>query len=201
MQQHFLSLYTSRTRQCKLGYDSSAACDSYQLGEMIRFLAQKDLLFLVDFSPNSLDSVKDYSVLEVGHILATLKQVPSYQIDKNHTNCGLRTRILPILDYIQTMLSSNIVSISRRQWKENRSSTSWLPADDESSKDHRGKVFRFTRSVASDQRLKFEGAMAADRMARDLFTAKEWDWTPEDESGSQTRFSSSTTPTFSFYSR
>ena len=195
MQQHFLSLYTSRTRQCILGYDSSAACDSYQLGEMIRFLAQKDLLFFVDFSPSSLDSVKDFSVLEIAHILATLKQVPSYQIDKNHTNCGLRTRILPILDYIQTMLSSNIVSISRRQWNESRSAVTWIPAEDEQD-----RVFRFTRSVASDQRLRYEGAMAADRMARDLFTAKKWDWTPEDEGRNPSR-SFSTAPTFSFYSR
>ena len=197
MQQHFLSLYTSRTRQCILGYDSSAACDSYQLGEMIRFLAQKDLLFFVDFSSSSLDSVKDFSVLEIAHILATLKQVPSYQIDKNHTNCGLRTRILPILDYIQTMLSSNIVSISRRQWKESRSAVTWIPAEDEQGKD---RVFRFTRSVASDQRLRYEGAMAADRMARDLFTAKKWDWTPEDEGRNPSR-NFSTAPTFSFYSR
>lgn len=44
----------------------------------------------------------------------------------------------------------------------------------------KGRVFRFTRAVATDQRLRFEGAMAADKMARDLFTADGWDWTPED---------------------
>ena len=41
------------------------------------------------------------------------------------------------------------------------------------------KTFRFTRSLSNDQRLRFEGAMAADRMAKDLFTANAWDWTPE----------------------
>ncbi|MCJ1304805.1 hypothetical protein MMC08_007618, partial [Hypocenomyce scalaris] len=34
LQNHFLALYTSKQRQCKLGYDSSPQCDSFQLGEM-----------------------------------------------------------------------------------------------------------------------------------------------------------------------
>ncbi|KAJ9133542.1 Hydroxyproline-rich glycoprotein [Pleurostoma richardsiae] len=177
---HFLSLYTSRTRQCKLGYDSSVACDSYQLGEMVKFLSNKELLFFVDFSPCSLESVKDYSTVEIGHILSVLKQCPSYQIDKNHTNCGLRTRILPILEYIQAMLSSNSISIARSAWKNNRAETSWIPVEDGDYRDAKEKVFRFTRSLSGDQRLRYEGAMAADRMARQLFTASSWDWTPED---------------------
>lgn len=32
LQDHLLSLYTSRSRQCKLGYDTSPQCDSFQLG-------------------------------------------------------------------------------------------------------------------------------------------------------------------------
>ncbi|KAL1598915.1 hypothetical protein SLS60_008060 [Paraconiothyrium brasiliense] len=34
LQSHFLKLYTSGERQCKLGYDTSIQCDSFQLGEM-----------------------------------------------------------------------------------------------------------------------------------------------------------------------
>jgi hypothetical protein len=40
LQAHFLRLYTSGERQCKLGYDTSLQCDSFQLGEMVRFLPQ-----------------------------------------------------------------------------------------------------------------------------------------------------------------
>ena len=35
--------------------------------------------------------------------------------------------------------------------------------------------------MATDQRLRYEGALAADRMAKALFTADEWDWTAEDK--------------------
>ncbi|KAI7068001.1 hypothetical protein KC339_g15177 [Hortaea werneckii] len=34
LQSYFLRLYASRDRQCRLGYDSSPQCDSFQLGEM-----------------------------------------------------------------------------------------------------------------------------------------------------------------------
>ncbi|KXX73828.1 hypothetical protein MMYC01_201199 [Madurella mycetomatis] len=176
---HFVQLYTSRTRQCTLGYDSSASCDSYQLGEMIKFLVSRDLLFLVDFSSKSMDSIQDYATVDIVHVLATLRQCPNYQIDTNHHNCGLRTRILPILDHIQAMLSSNIVSISRPAWSKDREAASWQQPEGGADK-HEPREFRFTRSVARDQRLRYEGSMAVDRMAKALFTADRWDWTAED---------------------
>lgn len=180
---HFLQLYTSRnTRQCQLGYDSSASCDSYQLGEMVKFLVSRGLLFLVDFSSHSIDeAIQDYGAVDIGHILATLKQCSSYQIDKNHTNCGLRTRILPILEYIQAMLSSNVVAVSRQAWVRDREAASWCPQEEEDVDGRKAEpnVFRFTRATAMDQRLRYEGVMAADRRARALFTADQWDWTAE----------------------
>ncbi|KAK3304024.1 uncharacterized protein B0T15DRAFT_227230 [Chaetomium strumarium] len=185
VQRHFLQLYTSRTRQCKLGYDSSASCDSYQLGEMVKFLASRDLLFLADFSSLSPDATRrDYATVDIGQILAALKQCPSYQIDKNHTNCGLRTRILPIVEYIQAMLSSSVVFISRRAWSRDRRATAWCPQE-EADERAEPRVFRFTRSMAAEQRLRYEGAMGLDNAAKALFTADRWDWTPEDRDESR----------------
>lgn len=181
VQRHFLQLYTSRTRQCKLGYDSSAACDSYQLGEIVKFLTNKNLMFLVDFSPASLDSIADTSLLQVDSIIATLKQCPSYQIDKNHTNCGLRTRIGPILDFIQGLLSANSIPITRNTWKNNRQAVVWLSSDPESKTPADAKPFSFTRSLAGDQRFRFENALGAEKFAKDVFTASSWDWTAEDQ--------------------
>ncbi|KAK2607359.1 hypothetical protein N8I77_006037 [Diaporthe amygdali] len=197
---HFLRLYSSRIRQCKLGYDSSAACDSFQLGEMVKFFAAKNLLFLVNFSPSSLDNIKDFAAVDVSSILAALRQSPHYQIDKNHTNCGLRSKITPILEYVQVMLSSNVVGVNLQAWKKEPEAATWIAASGSDSdkgkpvrkKDFvvgpsgegRSKVFRFTRSLAQDQRLKYDGAMAADRMALELFMAEDWDWTPEDDLGS-----------------
>lgn len=195
---HFVRLYSSRARQCHLGYDSSAACDSFQLGEMVKFLTGKGLLFLVDFSPSSLGVVRDFAAADVGGIIAALKKMPAYQIDKHHTNCGLRTRVLPILEYVQAMLGSNAVPLSLQGWKKDRVGTSWRTpsAEDgggggvrrrrefDTGKAGKSRVFSFTRSVASDQRLRYEGAMAADSMAKHLFLAEDWDWTPEDDSAS-----------------
>lgn len=204
---HFLRLYSSRVRQCKLGYDSSAACDSFQLGEMVKFFTAKNLLFLVNFSPSSQDSVKDFAAVDVSSVLAALRQSPHYQIDKNHTNCGLRSKITPILEYVQVMLSSNVVGVNLQAWKKEPKAATWIAASGGGADTDKGKaagrkkeftvgaageggrspvkskVFRFTRSLAQDQRLRYEGAMAADRMALELFMAEEWDWTPEDDMG------------------
>lgn len=138
-------------------------------------------MFLVDFSPSSLDSIADTSLLPVEGILATLKQCPSYQIDKNHTNCGLRTRILPIVDFIQTLLSANSVPVARLAWKNSRQATSWLPMEFGKSEEEAPGPFRFTRAIAGDQRLRFEHALGAERFARDVFTASSWDWSAEEE--------------------
>lgn len=203
---HFLRLYSSRARQCKLGYDSSAACDSFQLGEMVKFFTAKNLLFLVNFSPSSQESIRDFAAVDVSSILAALRQSPHYQIDKNHSNCGLRSRITPILEYVQVMLSSN-VGVNMQAWKKEPEVATWIAVGGAAESDRgkparkkeftvgvalggdgkgagRDKVFRFTRSIAHDQRLRYEGAMAADRMALELFMAEAWDWTPEDDLGS-----------------
>lgn len=182
IQSHFLALYSSRERQCKLGYDSSPACDSFQLGQMLKFLLSRNLLYFVDFSPASIDALPDhFSTLDLdADLLAVLKQCPNYQVDKFHTNCGLRIRIDPILDYVRAMLSANVVAISLPAWKKDREQTSWMPAVQDGTADgDRPRKFAFTRAMSNDQRLRYEGAIYADNMARALFTADSWDWTPE----------------------
>jgi len=182
VQRHFLHLYSSRERQCKLGYDSSAACDSFQLGQLLRFLMSKDLLFLVDFSPSSLESVPDTtSTVDIHELLATLRQCPSYQVDKHHANCGPRIRVEPVLDFIRAMLSANVVAVSLADWKRRREDVSWEAAvrAAEERDEEEGRTFEFTRALSNDQRLRMEGAIWADRMAKKFFTSASWDWTPE----------------------
>lgn len=182
VQRHFLALFSSRERQCKLGYDTSAACDSFQLGQMLKFFLAKNLLFLVDFSPTSLDSVPDTAMVEVEELLSTLQQCPNYQIDKNHTNCGLRVRLEPIMGYMRTMLSANVIALPHADWERRRIEVSWVTARENSdANDDKspGKAFEFTRAIANDQRLRYEGAMYVDKMAKAMFMAEAWDWTPE----------------------
>lgn len=180
VQRHFLRLYSSRDRQCKLGYDSSAACDSFQLGQMLKFLTSKELLHLVDFGPASLDAVPDTSRLDLEELVATLKQCPSYQVDRHHTNCGPLIRIKPIMDYLGTMLSADVVGISHADWTRRRADVSWAePKDRGGAGDDGGCTFAFTRAIANDQRLYHGRVLHVDRMAQSLFTADAWDWTPE----------------------
>ncbi|KAM3526664.1 hypothetical protein MY4038_006707 [Beauveria bassiana] len=181
VQKHFVDLYSSRERQCKMGYDSSAACDSFQLGQMIKFLVSKNLLFLVDYSAASINAVPDASSVNIEGLLVTLRQCPNYQIDKNHTNCGPRVRLGPILDYMQSMLSASVVSLSHADWTNRRETASWATGDgsDTAGDGEQDKTFLFTRSVANDQRLRYEGALYVDKMAKRLFTSETWNWTPE----------------------
>lgn len=147
---------------------------------MIKFLVSKHFLFLVDFSPASLESVPDTALLSVEDLITTLKQCPNYQVDSHHTNCGLRIRIEPILDYIRAMLSSSVIPISHAEWKDRRMESSWVMHKDKGTDDDDApRAFAFTRAMATDQRLRFEGALSADRMAKRLFNADTWDWTPE----------------------
>ncbi|EPE03796.1 hydroxyproline-rich glycoprotein [Ophiostoma piceae UAMH 11346] len=228
---HFLRLYTSRNRrQCKMGYETSSACDSFQLGEIVKFLYHKDLFFLQDFScslmsanANNRDRTRrilpsDYAAVDISYILSLLKQCPAYQIDKHHVHCGLRTSLLPIIEYIQAMLGTTNLGLHWHEWAQpSHGTTSWLAAAEEAglfSDDGNGdyndgsddgsgddassvplfgkpravpatdgkytpKEFRFTRAVAGDPRLRLEGGMAASAMARQLFTARRWNWTPE----------------------
>ena len=149
---------------------------------MYKFFISKDLAFLVDFSPMSLDAVPDGTMIDVEELLGTLQKCPNYQIDKHHTNCGLRVRLEPILAYIRTMLSANTISIPHADWKRRRPEVSWLALMEKEttgSSDGSERKFAFTRAIASDQRLRYEGALYADKMAKALFTADTWDWTPE----------------------
>lgn len=124
----FIALYSSRTRQCALGYDSSGACDSFQLGEMIKFLAKKELLFLVPFqsvSPEDPDYIWPQAYTsDIDHLIGLLRQCPPYQIDHNHSHCGLRVRILPALDYIKDCIEAGI-GINPLRWKADRATQTW----------------------------------------------------------------------------
>lgn len=187
VQRHFLRLYSSRERQCPLGYDTSAACDSFQLGQMYKFFTSKNLAVLVDFSPMSLDAVPDGAMIDIEELLGTLQKCPNYQIDKHHANCGLRVRLEPILAYLRTMLAANTIAIPHADWKRRRSDVSWLAIQERGHAGSGGggggddpeRSFAFTRAIANDQRLRYEGAIYADKMAKAIFTADAWDWTPE----------------------
>ena len=103
LQSSIFDAYTSRARQCKLGYDTSPQCDSFQCGEFVRFLARKDLLRLESslHQPSSETPFCD----SIESLIETLRNCPSYQIDGNHTHCGPRKMLLQGLSVIEAYLT------------------------------------------------------------------------------------------------
>ncbi|KAK5727798.1 hypothetical protein LTR17_012456 [Elasticomyces elasticus] len=125
IQSYFLGLYTSRERRCKLGYDSSAQCDSYQLGEMIRFFVRNGTLKLQGGVIGNDESSEQFTG-DATVLLESLRQVPEYQIDRHHSHCGIRTQILPLLDLLGECLLR--VGICGDCWMHSREQYAWMDA-------------------------------------------------------------------------
>ncbi|KAI9373112.1 hypothetical protein BJX61DRAFT_403897 [Aspergillus egyptiacus] len=126
---------TQTQYQCRCGLGNSSACDTFHLGQMTRFFALRTKTIFLgstlldpDFDPD-MDSA---SALEftnnnlqtrppphITSIIATLKQCPDYQIDSNHTACGIRRRFLPSLDCIEGFVGDErgLLGVSLDHWR------------------------------------------------------------------------------------
>jgi len=129
IQTYFLTQYSSRTRQCRLGYDTSPECDSFQFGEIVRFYLRAGTLRLEntiaggDHPPSS---ESDFYAGDIPLLLDRLKQIPEYQVDRNHSHCGIRTRLVPYLELVSAaMLQAGICG---ECWAEDRHAHAWLGA-------------------------------------------------------------------------
>ncbi|KAK5128971.1 hypothetical protein LTR85_000304 [Meristemomyces frigidus] len=125
LQTYFFGLYTLRERQCKLGYDSSPQCDSFQLGEQVRFFTKIGMLQLQGAIFDTSEPPAPYEG-DLHVLLDTLRQVPEYQIDRNHSHCGIRTRLIPLLDILQECLY--YIGMCPDCWQEDRTQYAWINA-------------------------------------------------------------------------
>jgi len=186
LQSHFLKLYTSGERQCKLGYDTSVQCDSFQLGEMVRFFIRLGTLRLQG-TIYDVEQPPHYSG-DIDRLLESLRQCPSYQLDKNHSHCGLRARLIPLLDLIQNQLgldSRNVdVGLCAECWNNHRVQYAWSEA-------RRPLLWTRTRLSSrtipsivpremTGRRPSQSSCLAGHVVVRDMFTAVERDWTAKD---------------------
>jgi hypothetical protein len=158
---------------------------------MIKFLSKKGLLSLVPFqaiSPEDPEYIwpEPYKG-EIERLMGLLRQCPSYQIDKNHSHCGLRSRMLPALDYIRICIDYGI-GIKVTRWKTDRATQTWITPKPTSGKGR--KPFRvgdeldvpcFDFAKAKPAIELAANTFNADHLAKTLFTAKRWIWTPEQE--------------------
>lgn len=127
MQVFFLGQYSSRARQCRLGYDTSPECDSFQFGEMVRFFLRAGTLRLENMIITTGEEQPAPSYDGDLHLLLDrLKQVPEYQVDRNHSHCGIRTRLVPFADLI--IASMQQIGLCGDCWAEDRHSHAWLSA-------------------------------------------------------------------------
>lgn len=189
LQAHFLRLYTSGDRQCKLGYDTSLQCDSFQLGEMIRFFTKIDTLRMQGKIYDNTEPT--YYEGDIERLLSTLRQTSSYQIDSNHAHCGLRVRLMPLLDMLQDQLGlssgNSDVGICGECWVNNRPEYAWSLA----KRPVLWTVPRHlptTRTVATTGVAKRQqgmpgGCLSRHLAVRDMFMAVEKNWTDAHASG------------------
>lgn len=158
VQKHFLNLYIKKP-QCRLGYGSSPQCDSFQLGEMLRFLTRKGTILMESALSPSFEEAESYTG-SINDVIARLRECPSYQIDENHSHCGLRTRLLPILD----RLDLGQVAMCLACWDEDRVNESWVESPGQESWEFRKR----DRATGCQEH----------RDAKAMFTAGKRDWTP-----------------------
>ena len=163
IQTYFIKLYTFQPNQCKLGYDTSPACNSFQLGEAIRFFVRKGTLSL----QNTIYPTEQPTLWQgdIEELIASLRQCPSYQIDSNHMHCGPRNRLIIALDAIKPFPN---VGVCFQCWLKDAHGESWL----ESPSGGKWAINLWKPGpVVEPQGCGFH------RKAKAMFTAEERDWT------------------------
>lgn len=178
VQSHFLKLYSSAERQCKLGYDTSLQCDSFQLGEMIRFFQRINTLSL-EGTLSTKDGTDAYSG-DIERLLDALHGCPSYQIDRNHSHCGLRTRLMPILEALDPLIRPGKVigvGICGECWQKHRAEYAWSLAKRPVSWSRR-KLSALSGNMIAEPGS--AACLSRHLKVREMFMATERDWSQDE---------------------
>jgi hypothetical protein len=122
---------------------------------------------------------------DIGRLLESLRHVSSYQIDRNHAHCGLRVRIIPLLDLIEKQLNVDTanhgIGLCSDCWFHHRKLSSWASAK---------RPFLWTpsrlltnlalTSEKNGHRRTPSSCLERHIVIRDMFMAAERDWTASD---------------------
>lgn len=176
LQSYFLKLYSSTDRQCKLGYDTSPQCDSFQLGEMLRFFQRINTLRL-EGSLAGKCGVEAYSG-DIERVLDALHSCRSYQINQHHSHCGLRTRLVPLLEALHPFIRQGQVmdlGICGECWRLHRSDYAWTLAKQPVVWGRRKLASLITPTAPIEPGS--AACLASHTRVRELFMARERDWT------------------------
>ncbi|KAL4809266.1 hypothetical protein BDV18DRAFT_77774 [Aspergillus unguis] len=126
----------TRQYQCRCALGNSSACDTFHLGQMTRFFSLRTKTIFVgstlidpDFDPEFEGSDAEAEIQperpnDITAIISLLKQCPDYQIDSNHTACGIRRRFLPSLDCIEGFVGDErgLLGVNMKYWHRRENS-------------------------------------------------------------------------------
>lgn len=101
----YMQIDKSNSPICKLGWANSPACDSFQLGESVRWLCRRKLttpnLNMIFATPDGDMAIPEGSPRAM---IKILKEFPDYQIDANHRRCGIKGKLIQLLDVVDRMI-------------------------------------------------------------------------------------------------
>jgi hypothetical protein len=131
-------------------------------------------------------------------LLDLLRQSPTYQIDKNHTHCGLRTKLAPLLNQLEPyLLIGGVpdVGICGECWHAHRNRYAWSQAK---------RPVLWRAPTVSSTAGKSRGVMGSEAClefhikVRNMCTASSRDWRADDVVGLGGRFGGPSTPSLKF---
>ncbi|KAF3398557.1 hypothetical protein F1880_006150 [Penicillium rolfsii] len=195
------TIYQHRAFQCRAGLGNASQCDLFHLGQMTRFFALRSKSIFIgstlidpEFRPPGIEDEDDGEEMpspgvDISSLIVSLKRYPDYQIDLNHQACGVKRRLLPILDGIEKFVM------------DGRGMLGVLPSFGDKSEDRQRLQWKsellFAEEVSiilnqiSSVRISSKGAamtngssssarsLSQEDYARALFTAKKRKWEPD----------------------
>ncbi|KAH0150211.1 hypothetical protein KCU67_g10755, partial [Aureobasidium melanogenum] len=146
-------------------------CDMFQLGQTIKFFKRINTLSLEGTIFATTETPEPYEG-DILDLVDSFKQAPEYQVDKNHHHCGIRTRIMPLLDLL--VLALGEVGVCWWCWQDCRHDYAW-------SKVKRPLIWK-KDSAGASMRQHYKNRQAQSHLfkhldTRDLFMANERLWT------------------------
>ena len=130
---------------------------------MIRFFSRKDILRVGSTLTIVPEEEQDEYDGNLEDIIIRFRECPSYQIDHHHQHCGMRTKLLPILDSI---IPLRHFGLCLDCWKRDRLGESWVENPYKSK-------WTWTPSTMGSV-----GGCQAHREVKAMYTAAIRDWTP-----------------------
>jgi hypothetical protein len=129
---------------------------------------------------------------DIERIIDIYKSCPTYRMDEYHTHCGLRARLIPLIEQLEVYLRTGSpagVGICGDCWSAHHTKYAWSEAKRPVS--WRGPVPGPPSHMAA-RKPGTEVCLQQHARLRDMFMAVDRDWTPKEERGAGLKLGSTT---------